>query len=64
MLSLESHMAQGPNRPSDDVKQGMQEAKWVALGGLFAIGNNLHFFFFCLIFTGKTKLAKQPFSEL
>lgn len=36
----------------------------MALGGLFAIGNNIHFFFFCLIFTGKTKLAKQPFSEL
>ena len=51
MLSLESHMAQGlqclgRNWPSDDVKQGTQEVKRVALGGLFAIGNNLHFFFF------------------
>jgi len=50
MLSLESHMAQelqclDPNWPLD-VNQGIQQVKWVALGGIFAIGKNLHFFFF------------------
>lgn len=68
MLSRESHVVLGLqclglNWLSDDAKWGMWEVKWVAFGGLFAIGNNLHFLFFHLIFTGKSKLAEQPFSE-
>lgn len=63
MPSLESHMLQGlqllgPNQPSDDVKQGTQEVKREALGGLFAQGKNLP------DIRRQDKIAEPPFSKL